>query len=230
MSERVLVIAPHPDDEVLGCGGTIAKLAAGGHDIRIAYLTSGESGSDSIPEAQLGPMREDEARAAISALGADPANLVFLHIADGMISPHDHVQVAAIIRLLRQIRPALLYLPHAADGSFDHQAAHQLVVRAAAMAGSRNFPGLGGPHWVPTVLGYEVWAAISSPAYYEDIGPQVQAKQAALGCYSSQAAKGQGQAAHVGPAGLALAVYRGAVTVGGCREAFSVLRLGRVLP
>jgi N-acetylglucosamine malate deacetylase 1 len=44
MTERVLLIAPHPDDEILGCGGSIAKLAAAGHEVRIAYLTSGEVG------------------------------------------------------------------------------------------------------------------------------------------------------------------------------------------
>lgn len=230
MTERVAVIAAHPEDEVLGCGGTIAKLAAGGHDVRVIYLTSGESASGSVPEAQLGPLRESEARDAVTALGAESAELVFLRIIDGLIHPHDHVQVAAVIRLLRQIRPALLYLPHAGDSSFDHLAAHKLVMRAATMAGRQISPGLGKPHWIPTILGYEARAPISCPVYYEDITPHATAKQAALACYASQISAGDSQSSQIGPAGLALAVFRGAVTGGGCREAFSVLRLGQVLP
>jgi LmbE family N-acetylglucosaminyl deacetylase len=64
-----------------------------------------------------------------------------------------------VVRLVRQVRPALVYLPHEHDGSFDHQAAYQLTVRALEMAGSRNFARRGGPRWVPAVLGDEVWSA-----------------------------------------------------------------------
>ncbi|HEY2579267.1 MAG TPA: PIG-L deacetylase family protein [Streptosporangiaceae bacterium] len=230
MEHQVLVIAPHPDDEVLGCGGSIAKLTAAGARVQVGYLTSGEQGSGEIPADELGLLREREARAAVSVLGVDPDEVSFLRIGDGTIDPHGLVQVEAVIRLVRQVRPALVYLPHEHDGSFDHQAAHHLAVRALDMAGSRNFAHLGGPHWVPAVLGYEVWSPISRPAYLEDIGDFTAARVAALGCYSSQAGKGAGQAAHVGPAGLALAAHRGAVTAGGHREAFSVLRIGQVLP
>lgn len=229
MAERVLFIAPHPDDEVLGCGGTIAKFAAAAHEVHIAYLSSGEQGSRDVPAAELGVLREREARAAMSVLGVDHEHLTFLRIGDGQISPYDRGQADAVIRLLRQVRPALLYLPHGEDGSFDHQAAHAVVLRAADMAGSQNFPALGPAHWVPVLLGYEVWAPISRPAYLEDIGQFTAAKLAALGCYSSQAGKGYAQAAHVGPGGLALSAFRGAVTTGGHREAFSVLRIGQVI-
>lgn len=228
MTGRALFIAPHPDDEVLGCGGTIAKLTAADHEVWISYLTSGEQGSGDIPAAELGVLREREARAAAAVLGVDPGHLTFLRISDGGISPYDQGQADAVIRLLRQVRPSLVYLPHAEDGSFDHRAAHQLVMRAADMAGSSNFPHLGQAHWVPTLLGYEVWAPITRPAYLEDVAEFTPAKLAALGCYSSQAGKGYAQSAHIGPAGLALAAFRGAVTTGGHREAFSVLRLGQV--
>lgn len=230
MAERVLFMAPHPDDEVLGCGGTIAKFTSAAREVHVGYLTSGENGSRDVPAAELGVLREREARAAMSVLGVDPDNLAFLRIGDGQISPYDRKQVDAVIRLLRQVRPAMLYVPHGEDGSFDHQAACGVMLRAADMAGSQNFPGLGAAHWVPVLLGYEVWSPISRPAYLEDIGPFTAAKLAALNCYSSQAGKGAAQATHVGPAGLALSAFRGAVTTGGHREAFSVLRIGQVTP
>lgn len=104
--------------------------------------------------------------------------------------------------------------------------------RAAAMAGSRNFPEWGTrPHWVPAVLGYEVWSPISAPAYSEDISTVLDRKLAALACYRSQAAaaKGDGQASHVGSPAAFLSGFRGATTTGGHREAFAVLRAGRVM-
>lgn len=227
---NVLVFAPHPDDEVLGCGGSIAKLTAGGVRVHVAYLTSGEQGSGTIPTAELGSVREGEARAAVSLLGVDPGEVTFMRFGDGQVSPYDHTQTEAVMRLVRRVLPGLVYLPYERDGSFDHEAAHRLVLRAADMAGSRNFAHLGEPHWVPCVLGYEVWSPISRPSYLEDISGFTAAKAAALGCYSSQAGKGATQATHVGPAGLALAAYRGAVTAGGHCEAFTVIRTGRVLP
>jgi LmbE family N-acetylglucosaminyl deacetylase len=227
---QVLVFAPHPDDEVLGCGGSIAKLTAAGARAHVAYLTSGEQGSGLVPPAELGPVREGEARAAVSLLGVDPADVTFERFGDGQVSPYDLAQAEAVMRLVRKVRPCLVYLPHAHDGSFDHEAAHRLVLRAADMAGSPNLAHLGEPHWVPCVLGYEVWSPISRPSYLEDISAFTAAKAAALGCYSSQAGKGAGQATHVGPAGLALAAHRGATTTGGHREAFTVIRAGRVLP
>lgn len=227
---RVLVFAPHPDDEVLGCGGSVAKLTANGTRVHVAYLTSGEHGSGIVPSAELGRARESEASAAVSLLGVDPGDVTFMRLGDGQLSPYDLAQAEEVIRLVRQVRPDAVYLPHEHDGSFDHRAAHQLVMRAADMAGSRNFAHLGEPHWVPCVLGYEVWSPISRPSYLEDISAFAAAKAAALGCYASQVGKGAGQATHVGAAGLALAAYRGAATVGGHREAFTVIRAGRVLP
>src|ERR1035437_7981206 len=187
MEHQVLVIAPHPDDEVLGCGGSVGQLTPAGGRGAVGSLTSREQRSGGRPAGELGRLREREARAAVSVLGVDPDEASFLRTGDGAIDPHDLAQAEAVIRLVRQVRPALAYLPHEHDGSFDHQAAHQLAVRALDMAGSRNFARLGDPHWVPAVLGYEVWSPITRPAYLRDIGDFTAAKIAALGCYSSQA-------------------------------------------
>jgi LmbE family N-acetylglucosaminyl deacetylase len=135
------------------------------------------------------------------------SRLHFARFPDGGIQPADLDQFGAVVRLLREVCPELVYLPHAADASFDHRAGFELGWRALEMAGSRNFSDWGGdPHWVPTVLGYEVWAAIGQPVYFEDITAVLDRKLAALACYGSQAAdaKGPGQAAHIGPAGAYL--------------------------
>lgn len=227
---EVLVVAPHPDDETLGCGGSIAGHAAAGRRVGIAFLTSGERGSPTVAPQNLGPVREREAVAAALALGVPASRLRFLRLPDGGIHPGDLDQLGAVVRLLRTARPTLLYVPHPGEASFDHRCAYELCWRAAGMSGSANFPEWGSPHWVPTILGYEVWSAIAQPTYLCSIDDFVDRKIAALDCYGSQGqtAKGSGQASHIGPAGLALAAYRGASTIGGYREAFAVLKLGSV--
>ena len=230
---RILILSPHPDDEVLGCGGAIAAHADAGHEVRITHLTSGERGSGTTFPPELGPQREREAAQAASRLGVSADHVQFLRFPDGGINPCSEDQFTAVLQVLREVRPELLYLPHRFDGSFDHEQAHILCWRAAAMSGSRNYPEAGLPYWVPTVLGYEVWAPIITPAYLVDISPaQIERKLAALTCYRSQGntEKGASQASHIGPAALHLSGFRGATTTGGHREAFTVLRLGKVLP
>lgn len=200
--------------------------------MHVLYLTSGEHGSPQHAPEQVRRVREREAVDAAHALGIGVSGLHFARFPDGGIQPSDLDQVGVVVQLLRAVRPGLVYLPHAGDASFDHRAGFELGWRALGMAGSRNFPEWGlQPHWVPTVLGYEVWAEIGQPVYFEDITAVLDRKVAALSCYASQTveAKGTGQASHVGAAGAHLSGWRGAATTGGHREAFTVLRLGQVI-
>jgi LmbE family N-acetylglucosaminyl deacetylase len=227
----VMVIAPHPDDEVLGCGGSIVNHVTAGRDVDVVYVTSGEHASPVTPPAELGPLREREARSAMAVLGVPGGNLEFLRIGDGAVSPASLEQTGHVVGLLRRLRPRLLYLPHPGEASFDHRAVFELCWRAAGMAGSGNYPGWGGPpHWVDTILGYEVWTPVQAPQYTEDITVVIKQKIAALDRYTSQAAaaKGSGQADYVGDSARFLPGFRGAMSTGGYREAFQVLRLGQV--
>jgi N-acetylglucosamine malate deacetylase 1 len=225
---RILVLAPHPNDEIIGAGGTIAIARDAGHDVSIGHLTNGEQGSGSLPADRLRPARQAEAIQAAAIVGVPETRLRFLDIPDGGIDPYDTAQFTAVLALLRSARPDRLYLPHPHDGAFDHEAAFALCWRAAGMSGSRNFAACGAPHWVPTVLGYEVWQPIAAPAYLQDITPVIDRKITALECYRTQtpAAKGAGQSSQVGPGGTVLSAWRGVTTTGGHREAFDVLRLG----
>ncbi|MEV6350266.1 PIG-L deacetylase family protein [Actinoplanes sp. NPDC051851] len=225
---RVLIIAPHPDDEMIGAGGTLA-LHADAHDhIIIAHLTDGERGSRDPDAAHTSATRQSEAVQAAAAIGVAVGQVQFLHLPDGGINPYDTTQFAAVLTLLRAERPDLLYLPHPHDGAFDHEAASALCWRAATMSGSSNFGDCGPAHWVPTVLGYEVWQPITAPPYHRDVSAVLPRKLAALACYHSQSAavKGHGQSQQAGPGGTLLSAWRGATTTGGHREAFAVLRLG----
>jgi LmbE family N-acetylglucosaminyl deacetylase len=229
----VLVVAPHPDDEVLGCGGSIANHADRGHRVHVLYLSSGEHGGPTLPPEECGAVREQEAAAAAAVLGVPAEQLHFLRLPDGAIDARDLVHVGTVISLLRALRPSLVYLPHPGEVSFDHRDAFELCWRAAGMASSRNFPEHGiTPWWVPTILGYEVWTPIAEPQYTCDITALIDRKTRALACYQSQraTAKGAGQADYIDHAGPLLGRWRGAMTTGGYREAFQVLRLGKVHP
>ncbi|MGR3875634.1 PIG-L deacetylase family protein [Streptomyces graminifolii] len=222
----VLVFAPHPDDETLGCGGSIAHHTAMGRTVRIVFLTSGEQGVPDIAPQQAGPVREREAEAAAGKLGVPAGSVHFLRLPDGGLLPGERTQFLIVLGVLRQARPEVVYIPHAADASHDHQQAHLLVWRALEKGASHSYPDAGPRHWVPTVLGYEVWSPVGTPAFCQSLQPaETEAKLAALACYSTQV-KGEGDADYAGEGGVALARFRGAMTSGGYREAFAVLRLG----
>ncbi|MFE7927555.1 PIG-L deacetylase family protein [Streptomyces sp. NPDC057456] len=222
----VLVFAPHPDDETLGCGGSIAHHTAMGRNVRIVCLTSGEQGVPGTAPEHAGLLRERETEAAAGKLGVASGNVHFLRLPDGDLDPGDRGQFLSVLRILRHFRPEVVYVPHAADASHDHQQAHLLVCRALEKGASRSYPDAGPRHWVGTVLGYEVWSAIGAPAFFQSLQPaETEAKLSALSCYSTQV-KGEGEADYAGEGGVALARFRGAMTSGGHREAFAVLRLG----
>lgn len=222
----VLVVAPHPDDETLGCGGSIAHHTAMGRNVHIMFLTSGEQGVAGTAPEHAGLVREREAEAAAGKLGVPCDNIHFLRLPDGGLAPGNRSQFLSVLGILRQTRPEVVYIPHAADASHDHQQAHLLVWRALEKGASRSYPDAGPRHWVGTVLGYEVWSAISTPAFFQSLqAAETEAKLSALACYSTQV-KGEGEADYAGEGGVALARFRGAMTSGGHREAFAVLRLG----
>lgn len=213
----ILIFAPHPDDEVLGCGGSIVQHAAAGRRVHVVFLSSGEQG---VPDTRVGDavvLREKEARQAAGVLGVGDEHLHFLRLPDGGLDPAGATQLRTVLALLRELRPEVVYLPHAGDGSFDHHQAHRLVWRALEMSGSQNHSAAGRPHWVPVVLGYEVWAPLFRPSLLVDINEAADPKERALACYGSQN-KGPGQAEHTTSGALAM-------PLGGHREAFAVERI-----
>jgi LmbE family N-acetylglucosaminyl deacetylase len=163
---KVLVFAPHPDDDIIGCGGSILNHIAGGADVAIVYLTSGDAGGVHRSRPTIGAERENEAREAAEFLGI--TDLTFLRRPDGYLSSHDDV-VGQLIEVVRRVRPQIAYLPHEHDGHPDHVATHRFVVRALAAAGGPCFPECESePFLVETVLAYEVWTPIARPSYLED--------------------------------------------------------------
>jgi len=161
-AQRVLVFAPHPDDEVLGCGGTLTQLA--GHcAVRVVLVTDG-SGGRALPH-DIGPKRRSEWVQSLALLGID--DVVFLSMPDGEVRPVDHAQ-RQITQSVQAFAPNWVFAPAMTDYHRDHMAIAQMVHMACLEVPTVN-----------CILSYEIWAPVWA-THVVDITAVVGRKRAAL--------------------------------------------------
>lgn len=142
-----IVFAPHPDDEVLGCGGTIALKAMAGSELRVVIMTDGRTSHAQFIDAQtLIEMRRAEAADASEQLGLDPSAYTFLDFEDNRLGEHADRARQRVVELLRRDRPEQVFVPHRRDRLRDHTATYDIVTSAIREVGTRV-----------TVLEYPVW-------------------------------------------------------------------------
>jgi len=124
-TRNALVIAPHPDDEVLGCGGTVSLLVRAGATVRAVFVTNGER-LHGGPSEKVAGQRLSEARAAAGLLGCqEPA---FLGLPDGDVASHSERLRDELAGLLGRLRPELVFAPSPADHHADHIAASRAIL------------------------------------------------------------------------------------------------------
>ncbi|MEW2437298.1 PIG-L family deacetylase [Streptomyces caniferus] len=142
---RAVVIAAHPDDEVLGFGGSISLLAASGVDLTVITVTDGErSHPDSRVESpeSLARIRAEETRAALAELGAADAEILRLHVPDTEVARHEDRVATALADVMAGA--TLCAAPWTGDVHADHEAVGRAALTASGTAG------------VPCLL-YPVW-------------------------------------------------------------------------
>lgn len=164
-------IFAHPDDEVLGCGGTLAQLAKGGVRISLVCATRGEAGEIASPDLAtadtLGTVREQEMLCSAEALGVEEVH--FLGYRDsGMAGTPENKHpeafinapagevISRLVALIRRQQPdvVLTFEPFGGYGHPDHIAIHQHTLAAFDAAGDETqYPG-AGPAWQPKRLFY----------------------------------------------------------------------------
>jgi N-acetylglucosamine malate deacetylase 1 len=176
---NVVVVAPHPDDAELGMGGTIARLVAEGHSVRIVDLTSGEPTPAGTPEK-----RRAEALAADRVLGCRRINL------DLPNRRLEHTLAArhALAAILRQDRCEILFAPHPEDAHPDHIAATRIAEDARFDAKLTNCDIPGEPIH-PRRLVYYFCTHLRSmpdPTFALDISAYREVKRNAILAYRSQ--------------------------------------------
>lgn len=167
---RVLVLAPHPDDEAIGLGGTLALHLANGSQVCVAYLTDG-GGPDETRRAELVRVRRAEAE----ALGRDAGvRQVFFDRRDTRLT-NDGPTVRLLVELLRELAPEVVYAPSLFDHHYDHFTTNQVLADALA-----EHPGLEA-----TVAGYEVWDNIPFPNWLVDVSATIDRKDELLAHYAT---------------------------------------------
>lgn len=173
----VLAFGPHPDDVELGCGGTLAGLAARGLSFGIADLTRGEMATRGTPEG-----RAAEAAEAARLLGA--RFRVNLDLGDGDLRT-DRAAQLLVVEAVRRARPRLVLAPVTEDRHPDHERAGRLVREAAWYAGLAKLETGLPPHRPDQVVFYAAYA-LPSPTFLVDVSASFAAKLAAIGAYRSQ--------------------------------------------
>lgn len=185
-NRRILIVAAHPDDEVLGCGGTIARHVALGDVVRILLLADGVGGRVQAAEPEAVLERSKAARNAAATMGADEP--ILLGWPDNRLDRMELLDmIQPLEKVIREFKPSTIYTHHGGDLNVDHRLAHQAVLTAC-----RPQPeGL-----VTRILTFETpssteWASASigapfCPNWFVDISTAIDQKMAALRCYGEE--------------------------------------------
>ncbi|WP_254510347.1 PIG-L deacetylase family protein [Anatilimnocola floriformis] len=175
--KNILVLAPHPDDESLGCGGTIKLLTLAGMQVDVILMTRGENGMDApghqsaVVHDQLAITREAEARAACEVLGV--RDVQFLLGIDGGLMHQPHL-VKQLVTHVQTGNYQRVFCPWYGEAHSDHVATFRLLQRALAEAAIR-----------PAIWLYEVWTPLV-PTDHVPIDATMSAKRAAIQKHQSQ--------------------------------------------
>lgn len=185
-----VILAPHPDDESLGCGGLIAACVAAGRPPLVVVLTDGAGShpnSRAYPPGRLRVVREAEVRDAVACLGLSADRVVFLHQPD-TAAPHDGpgfdtvvTRLVALIR--REANCTAILAPWRHDPHCDHEAASKAAAAAATLTGIRN---LAFPVWGWTLPGTAPIPESPAAGWRLDIRASLPAKRAAIQAHRSQ--------------------------------------------
>ena len=214
---RVLVVGAHPDDEVLGCGGTIARHAAEGDLVSALLIADGETsrGAGNIPR------RRQAAQTAATALGLE--SVTTLDYPDNRLDSVALLDIVqSIERVIAEKRPDVVYTHHAGDLNIDHAIVHRAVLtacRPATAGGVRAIYAFEVPsstEWGATTLAPFV------PTRFVDISATLVTKRGALECYSEEMRAAPHPRSLVGVE--ALARLRGHQIGCAAAEAFMVIR------
>ena len=185
----LLILAPHPDDESLGCGGLIAAAVQAGSPPFVLITTDGTGShpnSRAFPPRRLRATREQEALDAITCLGLPPDRLGFLGLPDTQSpteGPAFDAAVTAVVHLALRLGAATLLATWEHDPHCDHESAHLIAAAAAHEAGIAQ---LAYPVWGWTLPPEQMLRSGRPDGFRLDITAQLPRKKAAIAAHRSQ--------------------------------------------
>ncbi len=206
LSEKtILVVTPHPDDDITGCGGALAFLSGRGNRLVVVFLTAGEKGTfdPSVQAETIKQTRMQEAAAAYKTIGFPNAELAWFGYPDGELdfAPLREIRMR-LTQIIRRHRPDVVF---ALDPGATYYRYHYRDHRTAALVSADaigaamwplEYPELGPPHRVPEV--YYFYAA--EPTLRLDITSVYQKKLSALAQHRSQFPPAVNHFTPIGPA------------------------------
>ncbi len=221
--KKILIIAPHADDEVLGCGGTINFYKRKGFKIYVAILTNANKGDkDKFSEKYIVNVRKESLKAH-KYLGVKET--FFYEFPAPFLDQYPIAKISdELNKLINKIKPEILFIPHLGDSHVDHQ-----IVHKACLVASRPLTN----KCIPKILSYETlseteWGVKKNnlhfiPNYYIELSSiDIKKKISAFNFYKSQTKKNH----H--PRSLnsikSLAMYRGSNISRHFAEAFLLIR------
>lgn len=186
MSENILIVAAHPDDEILGCGGSIKKFTKKGDKVHVMFLADGESSRD-ITKNLLNKNIEQRKIAAKKA-----NKLVGASIYEFLNFPDNQLDTVPLIEITKKIEDAINFLRPSTlitHNEFDLNQDHKITFEACAIA-CRPQPN----NTVKKILCFEVPSSTEwnlshnkfNPSYFIDISSEINIKIEALNCYASE--------------------------------------------
>jgi LmbE family N-acetylglucosaminyl deacetylase len=143
-----VVFAPHPDDETLGCGGTVALKRRNSVEVTIAFMTDGAASDPAASPDQLAKERQGEALAACRVLGVQRDHIQWFGFPDGRLSGCADPAAEVVAALLNRVRPAQVFIPYGFGEHPDHAATGRIVLAAL---------GRGKSGSAPAVFEYPIW-------------------------------------------------------------------------
>ena len=138
---RAMVFAPHPDDETIGCGGTIARKIAAGAEVHVVFMTDGSlshSEAGTLSAIEMAMARRAEAVSACARLGIPPERLIFLDHSDGRLEAVAAEAAAQVADLFARVMPTEVFMPYVRDRHADHESTNRIVTTAMSRS-SRSY-------------------------------------------------------------------------------------------
>lgn len=185
MKNKVLVIAPHADDEIIGCGATIAKHVQEGDEVHIVIATNASKGAPELFSDHAVKKTRDEAIKAHQSIGV--TNTLFLEFPAPALNAYPEYKISLeLSKIIHNFQPTYLYIPHPGDLHQDHKA----IYRAALVAARPQ-----GVNKIHTILCYETlseteWTPMHEkpfvPNYFVDVTDYFDNKLDALKYFKSQ--------------------------------------------
>lgn len=169
--KSVLILSPHPDDDIISCGGTMQIYRKRGAEITCVYMTDGRKGNPKYDEDELILIRKEEARRGAGIVGIN--RLIFLDNRDSELAPAPKT-ISELTRILKEIKPEAIFLPFLTDNHPDHRATSLIFLSAV-----KSMPPC-------TCYMWGIWTPLPTFNLSVDITPYADIKRKALEEHRSQ--------------------------------------------